>query len=81
MELPVIAPVIDERTIFLSKAIRILPWLKDLRDEIKNTDFNLHEKLCSIMGSKNYSERTRLLTDDYLVLDGEDQQCHELDDT
>ena len=43
-----------------------------MRIDENNPQLNLHEKLCQIMGNKSNSEGMRLLTDDYLVLDGDD---------
>ena len=66
ISLPCISPIPSERIIFLSKAIRLVPWLPGLDYDVSNVG-GLHEALCSVMGS-NYSDMSiRLLSEDFLV--------------
>ena len=93
--LPQISPIANERTIFLSKAIRLQPWLREetkakIKKLVANNEgaepdqffdedikFSLSEEICTLMGCRNNAESFRLLTDDYLVLDGSDQSLPE----
>ena len=85
INLSCIAPIPNERTIFLSKPIRLQPWLANLKLDTSaknslsnnnngaagnNVTEDLNEALSSVMRG---DENSRLLTEDYLVQIGLDQ--------
>lgn len=55
VNLHTIAPISNEKTIFLSRAIRLQPWLKDLRTKYDPSDQNqsLLDALREVIGSKH----------------------------
>ena len=67
INLSCISPIPNERTVFLSKPIRLQPWLANLNLDTENNSYDLNEALCSVIGQKCNDESSRLLTEDYLV--------------
>lgn len=62
----------------MSKAMRLAVWLgKVSPSELENDSVSLQESLCDAMGSKCGDVTSRLLTDDFLVLDGNDDEENE----
>ena len=64
----------------MSKAIRLQPWLSSKDYDPSDQNQNLYDALRDVIGSKYSDESCRLLSEDFLVYDGNDDvvnnQCH-----
>ena len=69
----------NDRTIFMSKAIRLQPWLSSLDYDPSDQNQSLYEELREVIGGKYSEESSQLLSEDFLVYDGNydvNSQCH-----